>query len=87
MKCTLLSLALVVFVSACSHKTDSGVTKSDKHELMSIVSQKTTNAVIGFTSSTNGYVAVDTSGERFVFHHASDGWVLVHRAATQSALP
>jgi hypothetical protein len=87
MKSTLLSLALVVFVSACSHKTDSGVTRSDKDELLSIVSKKTTNAVMGVTLVTNGYVAVDTSGERFVFHKAPDGWVLVNRAATQSASP
>ena len=83
MKRTLLSLAFVVFVSACSHKTDSGLTKSDKQELMAFVSQKTTNTVIGFTSSTNGYVTVDTSGEKFVFHHASNGWTIVVRAATQ----
>ena len=87
MKRTLLSLAFVIFVSACSHKTDSDLTKSDKAELMSFVSQKTTNAVMGFTLSTNGYVAVDTSGERFVFHHAPDGWVLINRAATQSVAP
>jgi hypothetical protein len=87
MKITLLSLALVVFVSACSHKTDAGLTKSDKDELVSFVSQKTTNAVTGFTLSTNGYVAVDTSKERFLFHHAPDGWTLVHRAANESVLP
>ena len=87
MKIRLLSLALVAFVSACSHKTDSGLTKSDKNELVAFVSNKTTNAVIGFTVSTNGSVAVDTSKERFLFHHAPDGWMLVHRAAKDSVIP
>jgi len=87
MKSTLLSLALVVLVSACSHKTDSGVTRSDKNELVSFVSKKTTNAIMGVTLITNGYVAVDTSVDRYVFHKASDGWKLVNRAAIQSASP
>jgi hypothetical protein len=66
---------------------DSGFTKSEIQEFKSVVSQQTTNNIRGFSRSTNGYVIVDTSGEMFVLHHATNGWEILHRAETQWALP
>jgi hypothetical protein len=92
MKTTLLSLALVVLVSACSHNTDSemtdsGFTKGEIRDFKSVVLQRTTNSIRGFSRSTNGDVTVDTSGEMFVLHHSTNGWEVLHRAETRAVLP
>ena len=92
MKNTLLSVALVVLVSACSHNTDSemtdsGFTKGEIREFTSVVSQKTTNSIREFSRSTNGDAIVNTSGEMFVLHHSTNGWEVLHRAETQWVLP
>ena len=92
MKNTLLSVALVVLVSACSHNTnsemtDSGLTKGEIRDFTSVVSQKTTNSIMGFNRLPNGDVMVNTSAEMFVLHPATNGWVILHRAGTQWVLP
>jgi len=83
MKNAILGLMLVLFLSACSHKTDTDfkdrLTQSDKDELMSFVSHNTTNSVITFTF-TNGYAKIFTSEEKFVFAHGTNGWSIVERS-------
>ena len=83
MKSAILGLILVLFLSACSHKTDTefkhSLTQSDKDELMSFVSHNTTNSVIAFTF-TNGYAKIFTSEEKFVFAHGTNGWSIVERS-------
>ena len=88
LKVAVFGLALGFLISSCSQKndsemTDSGFTKGEIHEFTSMVSQKTTNSITGFSREPNGDVTVSTQAEMFVLHSNTNGWVIVHRAETR----
>ena len=84
MKNLILSLTIVLGVSACSHKTNSdktgaALTQGDIQEFKSVVSEKSKSGIAGFGQNPNGDVVVTTAAaELFVLHHASNGWVIVY---------
>lgn|GEM_PF-4549883 len=84
MKNIILSLMIVLGVSACSHKTNTdktgpALTQSDIQEFESVVSEKTKSGIAGYGQNPNGDVVVTTkAAEIFVLHHASNGWVIVY---------
>ena len=84
MKNIILSLAIVLGVSACSHKSDAdktgpALTQSDIQQFESVVSGKTKSPIKGFGQNPNGDVVVTTAAaEMFVLHHGSNGWKIVY---------
>lgn len=67
-----------------SEMTDSGLTKSDIHEINSVVSQQTTSHIMGFTVATNGDVTVMTEKpEHFLLHRSAAGWAIVTNAVQE----
>jgi hypothetical protein len=67
----------------CSQKTDSGLTKSEIHQINSAVSQQTTSHIMGFTVASNRDVTVLTEKERFLLHRSPTGWVIVTNAVKE----
>ena len=80
----LISLGVLTSLLGCSQKTDSGLTKSEIHQINSAVSQQTTSHIMGFGMESNGDVTVMTEKpERFLLHRSPTGWVIVTNAVKE----
>ena len=87
-KSRLIALGLLTLLASCSSKTESGITKRELSEIMSAVSQKTTNTIMGFSQSPGGDVTVETEApESFVLRRVSSGWVIVSSEKRQWIAP